>query len=116
MIDGLMKYWPVLVVLGSFLSSWLLWSAKKQFVSQSALEAVKAKTMARVGGVEGRVINLETDMAVVKNRLAEMPTKEDLHRVELAVAGVSGELQGMAASQRAIERNLHLIVKSKIED
>ena len=127
MIDALMKYWPVLVVVGSFFTTWASWSAKKHFVSHADLSASNANMGRRVGQVEAKVSRLELDtsdkvhalerdMIKVKSRLDSMPTKEDLHRIEVAVTSVAGNLQSVAASQKGIERNLHLIMKSRIED
>ena len=127
MIDAAMKYWPVLVVVGSFITTWVSWSAKKHFVSHADLSAANAVIGKRVGGVEAKVNQLELntsdkihalekDMIKVKSRLDAMPTKEDLHRIEVAVTSVAGNLQSVAASQKGIERNLHLIMKSRIED
>ena len=127
MIDNVMKYWPVLVVSGSFVSTWVAWSAKKHFVSHADLSAASAAMGQRVGCVETKVNrleldtadkihDLEKDMITVKSRLDAMPTKEDLHRIEVAITSVAGNLQAVAASQKGMERQLHLMMKSKIED
>jgi len=127
MIDAIMKYWPALVLAGSFFTTWASWSAKKHFVSHADLSAISAAMGQRVGTVETRVSqlaldtsdkvhDLEKDMVAVKSRLDAMPTKEDLHRIEVAISNVAGSLQGVAASQKGMERQLHLVMKSTIGD
>jgi len=133
-LAAVLKLWPILVVLASIFSSWALWSAKKQFVSKD--EAVKQdeKHIALLnqrselfGGkldclrdkTDHRMDVMEKDIAVIHSRLEGLPTKDDMHRIEIAVGKVGGEFQARAASQeaslKALERNMHLLLKCQME-
>ncbi|MDR1656146.1 MAG: DUF2730 domain-containing protein [Deltaproteobacteria bacterium] len=114
MIESILKYWPVLVVFASLISSWVAWSARKQFVSHRDLGASEVKTGKRIGAVENRVMALEQDMAVIRTKLDNLPTKADIAKVELAVSNVSGDLKGISASLKAMERVTHLITRAKM--
>ena len=114
MIEALFKYWPALVMAGSVITSWVAWSARKQFVTHGDMDNSEAKTGKRIGSVENRVMVLEQDMAVLKVKLDALPTKVDIGKVELAVTNVSGELKGIAASVKSLERITHLVTRAKM--
>ncbi|UQZ88308.1 hypothetical protein C4J81_15430 [Deltaproteobacteria bacterium Smac51] len=120
MIESVMKFWPVIVVMGSIITTIAAWSAKKQFASHADLTATKSALGARVGEVENKVAalklesterfgKLEKEVAVISSRMEAMPTKEDILRLEAAVSAVG-------ASQKGIERNLHLIMRARMEE
>jgi hypothetical protein len=102
------------VVVGSVVSSWVAWSARKQFVTHVDLGASESKTGKRIGAVEIRVMNLEKDLSVIKTTLEHLPTKADIGQIELAIANVAGDLKGLTASTKAIERVTHLITRAKM--
>lgn len=116
MNEHLLRYWPVLVVMVSLVSAWVSWAVRKEYVSHGVLDAAKAGFISRVGGVETKVIALEQDMAIVKNRLDALPTKDDLHRIEVAVTTVAGDLKAVGANQMGLVRNIHLLMRERIEE
>jgi len=48
-----------------------------------------------------RIDGLEIRLSRNEQILEDMPTKDDLHRLELALSAMAGELKAMAASQRS---------------
>ena len=95
MIEALFKYWPALVMAGSVITSWVAWSARKQFVTHGDMDNSEAKTGKRIGSVENRVMVLEQDMAVLKVKLDALPTTGDIGKVELALANLSGDIMNL---------------------
>jgi hypothetical protein len=136
MIESVMKYCPALVMVGSVVTSWVAWSARRQFVTHGDMGVSESRTGKRIGSVENRVKVLEEDMAVLKVKLDALPTKDeigrvelaiaklagemttatraDLGKVELAVSNVSGELKGIASSVKSLERITHLVTRAKM--
>jgi hypothetical protein len=115
MIESALKYWPVLVVLGSLISSWVAWSAQKQFVTHGVMADSLAKTGRRIGEVEKRVTSLEKDMGVLNVKLDNVANKADIHKVEVAVANVAGDIKAIAVNVKAVERIHHLITRASME-
>jgi hypothetical protein len=112
LIETALKYWPFLLVLGSMISSWVAWSARKQFVVHSDLSNTEIKVGKRIGAVENRVMTLEQDMAIIKTKLDTLPTKEDIANVSLAVSKIDGTMRGIESSIRALERQTHLLMRA----
>jgi len=114
-IEVALKYWPIIILFGSIITTWVAWSAKRQFATHADLRHSADNVGSRVGKVEARVDYLEKDMAVIKVKLEALPSKEDIHRVELGIAGVSGNLQSLATSIKGVERMVHLLTKAEME-
>ena len=102
-VEHLMKFWPALVFGGNVLLGWLFWSAKKHFASQATVAELARRLDA---------LDEKTD-----KRLDE--TKESVHRLEVALSRMEGDIQGLTATMdartKAIERGLHLLLKCQME-
>jgi len=128
--QDVIKYWPLLVVLVNGALGWLFWSAKKHFASNKEMTDLAASLSSRGKELgedldelrkeaDKRLDALEREVAVLKSRLEALPTKESVHRLEVAIGRVEGDLQGLAATleatTRGIERNIHLLLRCQME-
>ena len=118
-VEHLMKFWPALVFGGNVLLGWLFWSAKKHFASQATVAELARRLDALDEKTDKRLDTVERDLAVLTSRLEAMPTKESVHRLEVALSRMEGDLQGLASSMdirtKGIERGLHLLLKCQME-
>jgi hypothetical protein len=114
MIENVLKYWPIIVVFGSLISSWVAWSARREFVTHKDLSESEIKTGKRIGAVEKRVMDLEQGMAIIKTKIDALPTRDDIAKIELGLSNLSGDLKGIAASVKSVERATHLITRAKL--
>jgi hypothetical protein len=126
MLESIIKYWPVLVVFGSLISSWVAWSARRQFITYSDFSEHKKKTGERIGAVENKVVSLERDMAIIKKGMEHLPTKDDINQlksemkddigsVKLAVSNVNGEVKSLSVLVKSVDYITKTITKAALE-
>lgn len=89
----LMQYWPQIVML--FINGplgWVIWSMRKEFASKKDLAQVHVD----IDGVAKRLSSVEQS-------ILHMPSRDDLHHVQLQLADVVGEMKAARADYHGLE-------------
>ncbi|MCL2029536.1 MAG: DUF2730 family protein [Deltaproteobacteria bacterium] len=109
---------------------WLYWNAKKHFACKHELSEFKESFSGRLEGGFGslntrmerqneaancRLELLEKDLILTASRMGELPTKDDVNRLEVGISSVSGDVRAVVTGVKGLERNLHLLMRSRIE-
>lgn len=115
MPELLKDWWPVIAFVGPFIVGALGWAIRQGLASKADLNAEKMarakaiedaegrlaatlRTVAEtVGKVDGRVAKLEHDFQ-------HLPTKEQVHRLEIVTTEMKGDVKAMGATMKAVER------------
>ncbi|SCM75427.1 conserved hypothetical protein [uncultured Pleomorphomonas sp.] len=85
-MDEVMRYWPVVAFAFGLALTIAGWAIRKGLASQDELRA-EAGTRARADAeIDERLSRLETEMD-------HIPNKESLHRVDLTLTELRGEIQ-----------------------
>lgn len=85
-MDELLRYWPLVAFTLGLALAIAGWAIRKGLASQDELRA-EAETRAKAdAGIDERLSKLETEMD-------HIPNKESLHRVDLALTELRGEIK-----------------------
>jgi len=118
-LQDLVKLWPLLVLIVNGALGWLFWSAKKHFASRETVVELRGRLNCLDDEADKRLDKIERELAVLASRLEAMPTKESVHRLEVAISRMEGDIQGLASAldirTKGIERGLHLLLKCQLE-
>ena len=107
MIEDLLKYWPIVVLLGNALAVWILWSMRRAFASKEEVSKLRD--------------DHDTLRAEVEGKFANLPNKDSVHELELVTTKLTGRIDVLVArmdGDRAlferVERQLQLVVKGHL--
>jgi hypothetical protein len=110
MLEGLIGHADKLVTWGPLAGTgvvWLLLSRMRQeFPSKGDLAALSR----RHDDAEARLADLETDMAVIKARMENMPTHEDVSDIKAALAGIDATQKAAATTMLSIHEQLMILL------
>lgn len=98
MAEFVKTYWPVLIGLLSFAS----------LVVQTLLAKTYAKRET-VAAVEGRV-------AMVEQKIASLPSEGDLHRLQLDISDLRGELRAVRPELVQLRRLSDLLLENELKE
>lgn len=82
----LVDYWPIAAFVFNLVFGGLLWAAKRQFATKEELSVVDT----RLGKAEASI--------------AQMPTREDIAKIKLDLAGIAGDVKETNAEVRALRQ------------
>ena len=63
-------------------------------------------------GLSKRVMEVETDMAVLKSTIDKLPTAKDIEGIRTDLVGLRGQVDRLTDGQMRVERILSVIVES----
>jgi len=86
--------------------TYVLWTLKGKFVSKEDFEAYVRETNTRFEAGSERMGKLTSIIERLSHAVENLPTKDDLHELALAVRDVGGELKAMRVSTTAIEKDI----------
>ena len=98
MVDIVKTYWPIVVVLVSLAS----------LVVQTLLAKTYAKRES-VGALEGRV-------AMVEQKIADLPSERELHKLQLDISDLRGELRAVRPELAQLRRLSDLLLENEIKE
>ncbi len=96
--DIVKTYWPIVVVLVSLAS----------LVVQTLLAKTYAKRES-VAALEGRV-------AMVEQKIADLPSERDLHKLQLDISDLRGELRAVRPELAQLRRLSDLLLENEIKE
>jgi hypothetical protein len=88
----LLQYWPLAMLIINGPIAWAIWGMKKEFASKKDLD-----------GVRQNFVAVEKRLGSVEQSILYVPSREDLHQVQLQLADVVGELKAARADYRGLE-------------
>ncbi len=88
-LNDVWAWWPLITTLGGGGMAYLLWRFRGEFATKADLAAL-ASDSAQTGR---RIEKIERD-------LQHLPSKEDIHRLQLAITEMNGKLNEIRAESR----------------
>jgi hypothetical protein len=94
-------YWPIAATALQGLLVWVAWSLRQ--VAKAEIAAVDTKFTDKFDDHDVRIQGVESRMATAEGDIKELPTKEDLARIEGEVKGVGIKVSTANAGIQRIE-------------
>lgn len=114
--------WLVLFVIQG-LSLWVGWSLSKKFTPRDDCGARHTKDAEAAKALEGRCQSLESRIVLAENVIRTLPTREQVHELDVKIVQLGGEQKALAAEMRGtrdsvtrVEHMLNLLTESHIKE
>ena len=107
--DIVKTYWPIVVVLVSLAS----------LVVQTLLAKTYAKRES-VAALEGRIAETSNSLVVritmVEQKIADLPSERELHKLQLDISDLRGELRAVRPELAQLRRLSDLLLENEIKE
>lgn len=123
LIDGILKFWPMILVLLQFFTMWVGWSLRKEFVTHTDLDKAVSDAM-QSANHSGDIKELRSDHEILHERVTEvidkrllrveegikhMPKHEDLSRIHQRMDELNSLVQQIHGTSYSTNRTVGLI-------
>ncbi|WP_320152546.1 DUF2730 family protein [uncultured Tolumonas sp.] len=98
MVDIVKTYWPVFAAVVSFFSL--------------VIQALLAKTYAKRDDVSG----LATRLNMVEQKVADLPSERELHKLQLEISDLRGALQAVRPELAQLRRLSDLLLENELKE
>lgn len=100
--DWLRLWWPVLSGIGLTALGLALLYLRQQFPTRAEFHELRNAGDERGARAEQATAAIERRLVHVEHQIAEMPTKESIHRLELALRDMQGDIRELAADLKPV--------------
>lgn len=105
-----------------WLVAWGWWSLKRVFVSRADFVRTSGDLGGRMDQLEARQYEQDSMQRQITDKLDQLPTTGDLHRISLSLRALEGDVKaaraqmdGLAHATRRLERSMDMITEVHME-
>lgn len=105
MLDLLKTYWPTIMSVSSFIVSAFIGLLAIKFAKREDVDAMKSD-----------ISKLKSEVTGIKNRIADLPTKEDIHKLNLEISGLRGDIKEIKPELAGVKRISNLLLEHELKE
>ncbi|MFQ1004753.1 DUF2730 family protein [Gilliamella sp. CG22] len=105
MIDFLRQHWSTISSIGACSVSVLVAFLATKFARREELNTV-AEDVSR----------LKRDVSVIQGQLESMPTKDDIHKLNLEISGLRGDIKEIKPELASVKRISNLLLENELKE
>lgn len=105
MIDFLRQHWSTLSSLGAFALSFLVMFLATKFAKREELDAIASD-----------VSKLKKDVSTIQGQLESLPTKDDIHKLNLEISGLRGDIKEIKPELAGVKRISNLLLENELKE
>lgn len=103
MIDFLRQHWSTLSSVGAFALSFLVMFLATKFAKREELNAIVSD-----------VSKLKKDVSTIQGQLESLPTKDDIHKLNLEISGLRGDIREIRPELTGVKRISNLLLENEL--
>lgn len=101
-LDWLRLWWPALSSIGFAALGLALLYLRQQFPTRTEFQDLRRAGDERGARAEQATNAIEKRLVHVEHQIAEMPTRDSIHRLELALGDMRGDIRELAADLKPV--------------
>jgi len=105
MIDFLRQYWSTISSIGACAISVLVMFLATKFARREELNAVVVD-----------VSKLKKDISTIQGRVESLPTKDDIHKLNLEISGLRGDIKEIKPELASVKRISNLLLENELKE
>lgn len=105
MIDFLRQYWSTISTIGTCAISVLVMFLATKFAKREELNEIA-----------NDVSRLKKDVSVIQGQLESMPTKDDIHILNLEISGLRGDIKEIKPELASVKRISNLLLENELKE
>lgn len=105
MIDFLRQNWSTLSSIGALGFSFLVMFLATKFARREELDAITSD-----------ISKLKKDVSTIQGRLESLPTKDDIHKLNLEISGLRGDIKEIKPELAGVKRISNLLLENELKE
>lgn len=105
MIDFLRQHWSTISSIGACSISVLVMFLATKFARREELNEIAHD-----------VSRLKKDVSIIQGRMESMPTKDDIHKLNLEISGLRGDIKGIKPELASVQRISDLLLENELKE
>lgn len=105
MIDFLRQYWSTISSIGACSISILVMLLATKFARREELNEIAHD-----------VSRLKKDVSIIQGQLESMPTKDDIHKLNLEISGLRGDIKEIKPELSGVKRISNLLLENELKE
>lgn len=115
-LDWFRLWWPVLSALGMAALGLALLYLRQQFPTRAEFLDLRKSGDERGARAEQATAAIERRLVHVEHQIADMPTKESIHRLELSIRDVQGDIRTLSADLKPVAETTRRLNEFLLEE